>query len=162
METEREKRQTMYEENQNPESVYDALIAEAVSVDAPPSYDELLANSKAFSDEVARLTNLNNYYQQLLLEERKSFRSKVADLETYLDENWDDLDSHAEEIGNIFGIEAEKTIDITVTIDYSITVTVPRNKVEEINEDNFDFDVSSNNSWLGIEDSSAWVRSVDF
>ena len=150
METEREKRQTMYEENQSQETT------PVVLEDAPPSYDELLENVKKLTEENRSLElrasfNYNKYCDLL---------SQKNTLEEYLDANWEDLDSHAEEIAGIFDIETEKSIDITVRVDYSITVTVPRHKVEEISEDDFEFDVSS--TTLEIDDSSAWVRSVDF
>ena len=166
METEREKRQTMYEENQSPESVYDALIAEApqqVEVAPTPSaWATLQSEAIALKSEVDRLTNLQEYYQKLISEERRTRATNVSDLETYLDENWNDLGDHAEAIGDIFGIEAEKSIEISITVDYTVTVTVPRNKVEEISGDNFEFDVVSNPNWLHIEDSSSYVRDIEF
>jgi predicted transcriptional regulator len=47
-------------------------------------------------------------------------------LEEYLDENWDSLDDHAEEIAKIFDISTEVEKEVEVTISGTMTIKAPR------------------------------------
>lgn len=47
-------------------------------------------------------------------------------LEEYLDENWDSLDDHAEEIAKIFDIDTEVEKEVEVTISGTMTIKAPR------------------------------------
>lgn len=117
------------------ESVYDALTAEV----SKPSYEELSGQLNAALDEQARILGLNQYYNQLLISRGNEQRTKEAQLETYLDENWDDLGDHAEAIAEIFGLSMDKTVTVKMTVEVEVKVTVPRNAVEDIAQYEFDF-----------------------
>lgn len=151
----------MYEENK-PESVYDALIAEAPKAEievspTPSAWATLHSENVALQAEVTRLTNLSSFnYGQLA-----DLQSMVRTLEEYLDSNWDSLEMHAEEIADIFNIEVEKTVEVSITVDYTVTVTVPRNKIDEIDEDSFNYDISDSAYWLSIDRSDATVREIE-
>ena len=47
-------------------------------------------------------------------------------LEEYLDENWDSLDDHAEEIAEIFDISTDVEKEVEVTISGTMTIKAPR------------------------------------
>jgi predicted nuclease with TOPRIM domain len=47
-------------------------------------------------------------------------------LEEYLDENWDSLDDHAEEIAKIFDIDTEVEKEVEVSISGTMTIKAPR------------------------------------
>jgi len=67
-------------------------------------------------------TEKQGYYQSLSEANRK-----VGKLETYLDDNWNDLDEEVrDELCEIFGIEAEVTKTVSITITGSLEVTAPR------------------------------------
>jgi len=56
-----------------------------------------------------------------------SLRSKVSELEDYLDENWNDIDEEVrEKLCDIFGIEQEVTKTIKITVEGTIDITAPR------------------------------------
>jgi hypothetical protein len=141
------------------ESVYDALIAEAVEV--KPTYEALELLLTQHADEITRLTNLNGYYNRVITEERQRRNNEVDELEKYLDEHWDDLSDHAEEIAKIFPISMTKEVSLTIEVEFEVTVTVPRGyNVDDISEDDFDFEVSAYGD-VDIESSSANVQSVN-
>jgi hypothetical protein len=109
-------------------------------VEAPkPSYEFL-------ETEVARLTAQTEYLSNRNRDYANEFNRKRNALEEYLDENWDDLGMHANEIAEIFGIALTKEVDVTVTVEYEITLTIPRScSTDDLNEYEFDFDNISYN-----------------
>ena len=143
--------------NENPEnSVYDAVIAEATK----PTYEELEEKVAYHTAETNRLQNLVEYYQNRLNEVNKLQRSRESDLETYLDENWEDLGDHAEPIADIFKIVTTKEVTVTLTVDFEVTLSVPRGEVDNVTEYDFDFEV--NYSGEGdLDDSSTSITRFD-
>ena len=142
------------------ESVYDALIAEAVEV--KPTYEALELLLTQHADEITRLTNLNEYYNRVITEERQTRKRQITRLETYLDDNWEDLEMVADELCDIFGIESTKEISLTIEVEFEVTVTVPRGyNADEISESDFDFEVTTPKGDVDLYDSSYNVQSVN-
>jgi hypothetical protein len=115
----------MYEEN--------PAVVEA----SKPSYEFL-------ETEVARLTAHAEYLSNRNRDYASEFNRKRDALEAYLDENWDDLGDHAEEIAGFFGIEVNKTVTVSMIVSFDVEVSVPRKAVNDLSEYDFDFDVSLN------------------
>ena len=86
------------------------------------SVEELTAEVAQLTKEldIARTENerVNRWWSDLV-------RSKEK-LEEYLDENWDSLDDHAEEIAKIFGIDTEVEKEVEVSISGTMTIKAPR------------------------------------
>lgn len=86
------------------------------------SVEELTAEVAQLTKEldIARSENerVNRWWSDLV-------RSKEK-LEEYLDENWDSLDDHAEEIAKIFGIDTEVEKEVEVSISGTMTIKAPR------------------------------------
>jgi hypothetical protein len=59
--------------------------------------------------------------------EVSDLKSKVSELEEYLDENWDDIDEEVrDKLCEIFGIEAEVTKTIKISVSGTVEITAPR------------------------------------
>ena len=59
--------------------------------------------------------------------EVSDLKSKVSELEEYLDENWEDIDEEVrDKLCEIFGIEAEVTKTIKITVSGTVEITAPR------------------------------------
>jgi len=86
------------------------------------SVEELTTEAAQLTKEldIARTENerVNRWWSDLV-------RSKEK-LEEYLDENWDSLDDHAEEIAKIFGIDTEVEKEVEVSISGTMTIKAPR------------------------------------
>lgn len=91
--------------------------------------DAVVKSVEELTTEVAQLTKeldiarsenerVNRWWSDLV-------RSKEK-LEEYLDENWDSLDDHAEEIAKIFGIDTEVEKEVEVSISGTMTIKAPR------------------------------------
>jgi predicted RNA-binding Zn ribbon-like protein len=143
--------------------VYDALIAEAkIDTDGnAPSYEELASQLEFAKTEQARLTTLNEYYNNLLIGERNKARQRASDLEEYLDENWEELGDHAATIAGIFGIEVTKTVSLEITVAFTVEVIVPRGQEDDISESDFDFEVTQG-SYSDVEIESSDYSIVTF
>jgi predicted nuclease with TOPRIM domain len=99
-------------------------------VDTPQETPDAVVKSvEELTTEVAQLTKeldiarsenerVNRWWSDLV-------RSKEK-LEEYLDENWDSLDDHAEEIAKIFGIDTEVEKEVEVSISGTMTIKAPR------------------------------------
>jgi hypothetical protein len=79
---------------------------------------ELIKMIKAKDSELTRNRDWENRYQAVM--------RLVDELDTYLNENWEDLDDHAEPIAEIFALETEKETEISFTISASVTIKHPR------------------------------------
>jgi hypothetical protein len=59
--------------------------------------------------------------------EVSDLKSKVSELEEYLDENWDSIDEEVrDKLCDIFGIEGEVTKTIKITVSGTVEITAPR------------------------------------
>jgi hypothetical protein len=54
------------------------------------------------------------------------FRDRVNELDAYLNENWEDLDGHNEDIAGIFKLEVEQETEVSFTITGTATIKHPR------------------------------------
>ena len=69
----------------------------------------------------AEATNQRKY------EEIATLTRKISKLETYLDDNWDDIDEEVrDELCEIFEIEGEVTKTIKITVTGTVEITAPR------------------------------------
>ena len=83
----------------------------------------------------------------------KSFSKRLVEnstahdlVETYLVENYEELGDHADEIAKFLGLSLERSVDIRVTVDFDVTLTVPAGTSVDEAVDSLSFEVSS---WTG-------------
>jgi hypothetical protein len=152
------------ENNDNAElsdSVMSAIQAEDAEVVAPkPTYEEL--ELKLATAERNRDYNLNTATRHF--DKLSKVTNQVAELETYLRENWESLDAHAEEIADLFDLEMTSTKTFTFTVDVEIEVTAVSPAYDWSNFDGseIDLDVSASVSYHSrTELDDATVESTD-
>jgi len=75
---------------------------------------ELIKMIKAKDSELERGRDWQNRYNAVM--------ELVNELDTYLNENWDDLDDHAEPIAEIFSLPTETETKLDFTISASVTI----------------------------------------
>jgi predicted RNase H-like nuclease (RuvC/YqgF family) len=119
----------MSETNETPEPVVktiEELTAEVADLTAKLADSELWRTRNA-----TQISNL---------------KGQVSSLEEYLNENWDDLDEHAEAIAELFGIDTEVEKEVQVEISGTMTIKAPRSfDWDDIKYTSFD--VSIDTSW---------------
>lgn len=84
------------------------------------------------SSKLTRLVTLEN-------RDNSNIAARIK-LEDYLKENIDSLDDHAHEIAKIFGIELMREVTATVTFTITATLEIPFGY--EVDEDDFQIDIS--------------------
>jgi len=82
----------------------------------------------------------------------------ISNLEEYLVENYDDLESHADAIADLFGLSLTKTVEIEVNVTFTITAELKAGvDVDTIDEYNLEFTVDSTTDDFEISDYSSDV-----
>jgi len=88
------------------------------------------AEQVTIRQELTRLNRIVTDKENALVQRRNEvsdFRSKVSELEEYLDENWDNIDEDLrDKLCEIFNIEQEVTKTVTISITGTIDITAPR------------------------------------
>jgi FtsZ-binding cell division protein ZapB len=85
---------------------------------------ELNTDINRLTSEVESLTTSRNYWQ----DRASNLQSKVDNLQEYVKDNFDYIDeSVSQELVDIFGLEITKDYEVTVTVEFSGTVSVPLN-----------------------------------
>ena len=144
-------------ENQSPEP--------APEQETKPTYEELeTLYAKAVLDLEGAVRN-EQYYSTAL----SNLRASVREVETYLDENWDEDTSsccaeHLEAIAEALNIALEVTKTVTLVIEATVEVTAKRGfDFDSISEYDFDITVESSSSEFDIQDTdySTDLRSVE-
>ncbi len=144
-------------ENQSPEP--------APEQETKPTYEELeTLYAKAVLDLEGAVRN-EQYYSTAL----SNLRASVREVETYLDENWDEDTSsccveHLEAIAEALNIDLEVTKTVTLVIEATVEVTAKRGfDFDSISEYDFDITVESSSSEFDIQDTdySTDLRSVE-
>lgn len=82
----------------------------------------------------------------------------ISNLEEYLVENYDDLESHADAIAELLGLSLTKTVEIEVNVTFTITAELKAGvDVDTIDEYNLEFTVDSTTDDFEISDYSSDV-----
>jgi predicted nuclease with TOPRIM domain len=99
-------------------------------VDTPQETPDAVVKSvEELTTEVAQLTKELEFAKsenEKVIRWWSDLERKKDRLEEYLDENWDSLDDHAEEIAKIFDIDTEVEKEVEVTISGTMTIKAPR------------------------------------
>ena len=91
--------------------------------------DAVVKSVEELTTEVAQLTKELEFAKsenEKVIRWWSDLERKKDRLEEYLDENWDSLDDHAEEIAKIFDIDTEVEKEVEVTISGTMTIKAPR------------------------------------
>ena len=72
------------------------------------------------------------------------YTNRIDSVKSYLNENYDDLELHADEIAELLGIELSNTVEFSITATFNVTVELERGQdPSEIDSYDFSFDVDS-------------------
>ena len=118
-------------------------------INETPEPTEPVAKSvEELTAEIATLTKeleTANFWRNRNATALSELESKVEQLEEYLDENWDSLDDHAEEIAKIFGIDTEVEKEVSVSISGTMTVKAPRSyDWDDLSYSSFEVSIETN------------------
>jgi hypothetical protein len=90
----------------------------------PPTIQELEQKVTGLENELQSMTNDRNFWQTKAHERM----AMIDNLENYVKENFDYIDENiSQELVDIFGLEISRDYDVTVTVTFSGTVSVPLN-----------------------------------
>ena len=79
--------------------------------------------------------------------------SVISDVREYLIENYDDLESHADSIADILGVELTKIVELQVNVSFTITAEIKAGAdVDSIDSYNLEFTVDSTTDDFEITD----------
>ncbi len=79
----------------------------------------------------------------LYLEEKRKLANQISDLETYLDDNWEDIDEDLRDrLCEIFGLDQEVTKYVTIKIEGTVEVKAPRGYDWDSVDDDINYDIS--------------------
>jgi len=82
----------------------------------------------------------------------------INDVEGYLVENYDDLESHADAIADLLGLSLTKTVEVEVNVTFTITAELKAGEdVDSIDGYNLEFTVDSTTDDFEIADYSSDV-----
>lgn len=127
-------------------------INEIVGYDPYQKVTVMIGNGYTGTPETLAVADISSKLTRLEYLERQSnlFAIEVADLENYLKENIDSLGNHAYEIAQIFGIELMHEVQANLTFTITATLEVPYGY--EVDEDDFQIDLSETDSSASIID----------
>jgi len=122
------------QENQNPAENTEAEVVK-------PTYEELENNLSLMTAQLDSARRNADHFVKLVA----TRNSQVESLEDYLKENWESLDTHAEEIAEIFDIEvtSTKAFKMTIEVEVEVTANSPAYDWSNFDGSEFDFDVSA-------------------
>ena len=90
----------------------------------PPTIQELEQKVAGLENELQFMTNDRNFWQTKAHERQLM----IDNLENYVKENFDYIDENiSQELVDIFGLDISRDYDVTVTVTFSGTVSVPLN-----------------------------------
>ena len=97
--------------------------------------------------DLARANSLRNSYSQMVT----SRDNMIEAVKEYLLDNYDELESHADEIASLLDIELTREVEYSVTMTATVTVTVaPGDDAESIISDNLY--IESNSGSISVDD----------
>lgn len=133
-------------------------------------YAQIVVNvaEQAYNSVEAEIFNagaLTTLYRNEKLQTKalQKLRGQVNRLEAYLLENLEELDEHAKEIASIFEISLTQTKEVTVTVDFNLTIELDNNDDLDDFIQNLTFNVESGygNFDSEVTDSYGSVQSWD-
>ena len=97
--------------------------------------------------DLARANSLRDSYSQMVTRQTNMIES----VKEYLLDNYDELESHADEIASLLDIELTREVEYSVTMTATVTVTVaPGDDAESIISDNLY--IESNSGSISVDD----------
>jgi hypothetical protein len=86
------------------------------------------------------------------------YRTQIENVREYLIENYDDLESHADEIARLLDIELTNEVTVDVNVTFSVTMTLPIGiEADSVDGHDFSFVIESENSDYEIQDYDSFV-----
>ena len=94
------------------------------------------------------------------LEHRIKLQNQLDKLKEYLNENYDDLELHADEIAEIMGIDLTRTIELEMSATFTVTVELGRDQ-DPSDIDAYDFNVEISSYTYDIENDDVTAIHID-
>ena len=107
--------------------------------------------------EAHEVTSLFNN-KELQAKNISKYRTQIENVREYLIENYDDLESHADEIARLLDIELTNEVTVDVNVTFSVTMTLPIGiEADSVDGHDFSFVIESENSDYEIQDYDSFV-----
>lgn len=135
-----------------PEVTYDPYAKVVVNVHQP-----VYSGVTPHTLEAHEVTSL---YNNKALQSNRivKYNTQIENVREYLIENYDELDSHADEIARLLDIELTNEVTVDVNVTFSVTMTLPIGiEADSVDGSDFSFDISSENSDYEVQDYDTFV-----
>jgi hypothetical protein len=128
-------------------------------------YAKIVINKKPDYFSTGDFVEMTGYELSSIVRNETIYRTEsvkranaINDVEGYLVENYDDLESHADAIADLLGLSLTKTVEIEVNVTFTITAELKAGTdVDTIDEYNLEFTVDSTTDDFEISDYSSDV-----
>jgi len=128
-------------------------------------YAKIVINKKPDYYSTGEFVEMTGYELSSIVRNETIYRTEnvkrsnaINDVEGYLVENYDDLESHADAIAELLGLSLTKTVEIEVNVTFNITAELKAGTdVDTIDEYNLEFTVDSTTDDFEISDYSSDV-----
>lgn len=142
----------MTEVTPNPEVSYDP-------------YAKIVVNKKADYYSTGEFAEMTAYELSSIVRNETIHRTEnvkrsnaIGEVQDYLVDNYDDLESHADAIAELLGLSLTKTVEVEVNVTFTITAEVKAGvDVDTIDEYNLEFTLDSTTDDFEISDYSSDV-----
>jgi hypothetical protein len=128
-------------------------------------YAKIVINKKPDYYSSGEFVEMTGYELSSIVRNETIYRTEsvkranaISNVEGYLVENYDDLESHADAIADLLGLSLTKTVEVEVNVTFTITVELKAGEdVDSIDEYNLEFTVDSTTDDFEISDYSSDV-----
>lgn len=94
----------------------------------------------------------------ILASRNTKLEGRIENVREYLIENYEDLESHADEIARLLDIELTNEVTVDVNVTFSVTMNLPIGiDADSVDGSDFSFDLISENSDYEIQDFDTFV-----
>ena len=138
-----------------PPLVYDSNAT--IVINKAPSY------AHTPEPEVKTAYEVSSTYRQIsvLRDANDRHDNALAKVKSYLTENYEELEDHADEIARLLNIDLTQYITFEMNVTITGTLSLPIGKsFDDVSEYDFDIDLSVNDRDIEIEDYSADIDSL--
>lgn len=128
-------------------------------------YAKIVVNKKPDYYSTGEFTEMSAYEISSIVRNETIARTEnakrsnaISEVQEYLVDNYDDLESHADAIAELLGLSLTKTVEVEVNVTFTITAEVKAGvDVDSIDEYNLEFTVDSTTDDFEISDYSSDV-----
>jgi len=128
-------------------------------------YAKIVINKKPDYFSTGDFVEMTGYELSSIVRNETIYRTEnvkrsnaISEVQDYLVDNYDDLESHADAIAELLGLSLTKTVEIEVNVTFNITAELKAGTdVDTIDEYNLEFTVDSTTDDFEISDYSSDV-----